>query len=184
MIIEQKLIKIISRIDFLDIGFKTIKQTHRSYIKKFLTEKIGKKHFITDELEINMNKVGLTSNIFNIRIHDVNNKDDIQKIIIALETNYGAHDFKITCIELAHDFYHASPEFLIALFKSVQLDPDIHNIRVFRLKGENKSIPYDPIQLKHLFLNGFNIGVNDYRKDDLYYHFYIKKTDQNKLPLP
>ena len=51
-------------------------------------------------------------------------------------------------------------------------------------EAENQSIPYEPIRLKNLLLQGFNIGVNDYRKDDVYYHFYFKKTDHNKRPLP
>lgn len=182
--IKQKLIKITSTIDFINLSFKTIKATHRSYIKKFLTEKIGKKHFITDEQDDDSNNRSATSNIFNIRLHDVSNKKALQKIIDLLKTNYGAYDFKITCIELAHDFYNAPPELLTALFKSVQLNSDVHNIRVFRLKGENQSIPFEPQKLKDMLVRGFNLGVNDYRTDDLYYHFYFKKTDHNKQPLP
>ncbi len=184
--VQQSLIKIKSQIDFINVSFNTTKATQRSYIKKFLTEKIGKKHFITEEHSHNatVNTDSLASCMFNIRIHDVNNKKCIHKIVHALKKNYGAYNFRITCIELAHDFYNAPPEFLTALFKSIQFDADVQNIRVFRLKGENQTIPYEPIRLKNLLLQGFNIGVNDYRKDDVYYHFYFKKTDHNKCPLP
>ena len=184
--VQQNLIKIKSQIDFINVSFNTTEATQRSYIKKFLTEKIGKKHFITEEHKhdatINTDSVALCT--FNIRIHDVSNKKCIHKIVHALKKNYGAYNFRITCIELAHDFYNAPPEFLTALFKSIQFDADVHSIRIFRLKGENQSIPYEPIRLKNLLIQGFNIGVNDYRKDDVYYHFYFKKTDHNKRPLP
>ena len=184
--VKQSLIKITSQIDFMNVSFNTTKATQRSYIKKFLTEKMGKKHFITEEPSHNatVNTDSVASCTFNIRIHDVNNKKCIHKIVHALKKNYGAYNFRITCIELAHDFYNAPPEFLTALFKSIQFDADVHSIRVFRLKGENQSIPYEPTRLKKLLLQGFNIGVNDYRKDDVYYHFYFKKTDYNKRPLP
>lgn len=184
--VQQSLIKIKSQIDFINVSFNTIKATQRSYIKKFLTEKIGKKHFITEEHKHNatVNTDSMASCTFNIRIHDVSNKKCIYKIVHALKKNYGAFNFRITCIELAHDFYNAPPEFLTALFKSIQFDADVQNIRIFRLKGENQNIPYEPIRLKNLLLQGFNIGVNDYRKDDVYYHFYFKKTDHNKRPLP
>lgn len=184
--VQQSLIKIKSQIDFINVSFNTIKATQRSYIKKFLTEKIGKKHFITEEHNHNstVNTDSVASCTFNIRIHDVNNKKCIHKIVHVLRENYGAFNFRITCIELAHDFYNAPPEFLTALFKSIQFDADVQNIRVFRLKGENQTIPYEPIRLKNLLLQGFNIGVNDYRKDDVYYHFYFKKTDHNRCPLP
>lgn len=186
IVVEQRLIKITSQIDFINFSFKTTTATQRSYIKKFLTEKIGKKHFITEEQKTDFKTTSenLSSNAFNIRIHDLSNKKALQKIIDLLKTNYGAYDFRITCIELAHDFYNAPSELLTALFKSIQLDADVHNIRVFRLKGENQSIPFDPPRLKDLLLRGFNIGVNDYRTDDLYYHFYFKKTDHNKQSLP
>lgn len=184
--VKQSLIKITSQIDFINVCFNTTKATQRSYIKKFLTEKMGKKHFITEEHshKTTVNTDTVASCTFNIRIHDVNNKKCIHKIVHALKKNYGAYNFRITCIELAHDFYNAPPEFLTALFKSIQFDADVHSIRIFRLKGENQSIPYEPIRLKNLLIQGFNIGVNDYRKDDVYYHFYFKKTDHNKRPLP
>ncbi|WP_151778665.1 hypothetical protein [Acinetobacter brisouii] len=47
--VQQSLIKIKSQIDFINVSFSTTRATQRSYIKKFLTEKIGKKHFITEE---------------------------------------------------------------------------------------------------------------------------------------
>ncbi|TCB48529.1 hypothetical protein E0H80_15130 [Acinetobacter sp. ANC 4779] len=186
IVVEQRFIKITSQIDFLNLSFKTTTPTQRSYIKKFLTEKIGKKHFIIEEREMALNTAPQNSylNVYNIRIHDVINKKVIGKIVHALTEHYGAHDFRITCIELAHDFYNAPSELLTALFKSIKFDADVHSIRVFRLKGENKSIPFEPFKLKQLLLKGFNIGVNDYRTDDLYYHFYFKKTDHNKQPLP
>lgn len=184
--VQQRLIKITSQIDFVNVSFNATTATQRSYIKKFLTEKIGKKHFITEEQNLNVkaDTESLSSSTFNIRIHDVSNKKVISKIVDALKSNYGAYDFRITCIELAHDFYNAPPELLTALFKSIQLDADVHSIRAFRLKGENQSLPLEPHRFKDLLIKGFNIGINDYRTDDVYYHFYFKKTDHNKRPLP
>lgn len=182
--IQQKLVKITSEVDFLDLSFKTLKATHRSYIKKFLSEKVGKKHFITNGTDVTVDDQGELFTKFTIRLHDPSNKKSLYKIIDLLKSQYGSYDFKITCIELAHDFRNSPIELLIALFKSIQFESNVHYIRVFRSKGENESVPFDPKTLKDMLLAGFNIGVNDYRKDDVYYHFYFKKTDQNKAPLP
>lgn len=71
-------------------------------------------------------------------------------------------NFRITCIELSHDFYNVDLSLITALFKSLEHD---NRIRLFRSSNENRSIPESPIVLKQLIEDGFNIRINDYRKD-------------------
>ena len=167
-------ISVKAHVDFLDLYFETDQSCSRHNIKKYLTEKTGIKHFVSEHEQG-----------FIIRLHDVNSRKKLQSRIGYLK-HFGCKEesFHIVELELAIDFYHFKHRALaIALLKSIRLPSTTGNFRVFKHQlGVFTPIPTAPHSLLKKLENGYNIGIN--RKDaDEYWHIYVKTTDYNKQPL-
>lgn len=168
-------IQIKAQVDFIDLYFEIGKTSTRHDIKKFLTEKTGITHYISEY------ETG-----FIIRLHDMNSLSVLRRRISYLRHFECKIDsFKIMQIELAIDFYNFKHRALTtALFKSIRLPSTVENIRVYKSQlGVFTPIPSTPHSMFRKLENGYNIGIN-HRDADEYWHLYIKTTDCNKQPLP
>ncbi|EXR29867.1 hypothetical protein ACT4YA_10270 [Acinetobacter baumannii] len=167
-------IKIKAQVDFLDLYFEIDKDSTRHDIKKFLTEKTGITHYISE-----------FKNGFIIRLHDMNSIDQLRRRIQHLNHFKCKGDsFRIMEIELAIDFYRFKHKALVtALLKSIRLPSTATNFRVFKSQlGVFNPLPKMPLTLIKKIENGYNIGIN-HRDADEYWHLYVKTTDHNKQPL-
>lgn len=167
-------IKIKAQVDFLDLYFEIEKSSTRHDIKKYLTEKTGITHYISEH------KKG-----FIIRLHDMNSLHELRRRIQYLNHfKCNKESFRIMEIELAIDFYHFKHRALVtALFKSLCLPSTAENFRVFKNQlGVFTPIPLTPLAMMKKLESGYNIGIN-HKKADEYWHLYVKTTDQNKQPL-
>lgn len=168
-------IQIKAQVDFIDLYFEIGKTSTRHDIKKFLTEKTGITHYISEY------ETG-----FIIRLHDMNSLSVLRHRISYLRHFECKIDsFKIMQIELAIDFYNFKHRALTtALFKSIRLPNTVENLRVYKSQlGVFTPIPSTPHSMFRKLQNGYNIGIN-HRDADEYWHLYIKTTDCNKQPLP
>lgn len=167
-------IKVKAQVDFLDLYFEIDKDSTRHDIKKFLTEKTGVTHYISE-----------FKNGFIIRLHDMNSIDQLRRRIQHLNHFQCKEDsFRIMEVELAIDFYQFKHKALItALLKSIRLPSAATNFRVFKNQlGVFNPLPTMPLTLIRKIQNGYNIGIN-HRDADEYWHLYVKTTDHNKQPL-
>ena len=88
-------IKVKAQVDFLDLHFEISKPSTRHDIKKYLTEKTGIAHYISEH-----------GKGFIIRLHDINSLRELQHRIEYLKHfDCNKESFQITEIELAIDFY-------------------------------------------------------------------------------
>lgn len=168
-------IQIKAQVDFIDLYFEISKTTTRHDIKKFLTEKTGINHYISEY------ETG-----FIIRLHDMNSLSVLRRRISYLRHFECKIDsFKIMQMELAIDFYNFKHRALTtALFKSIRLPSTVENLRVYKSQlGVFTPIPDTPYSMLRKLDNGYNIGIN-HRDADEYWHLYVKTTDHNKQPLP
>ncbi|MCO8090075.1 hypothetical protein [Acinetobacter pseudolwoffii] len=168
-------IQIKAQVDFIDLYFEIGKTSTRHDIKKFLTEKTGITHYISEY------ETG-----FIIRLHDMNSLSALRRRISYLKHfECNLDSFKIMEIELAVDFYNFKHRALTtALFKSIRLPSTVENLRVYKSQlGVFTPIPSTPHSMFRKLENGYNIGIN-HRDADEYWHLYIKTTDCNKQPLP
>lgn len=168
-------IQLKAQVDFIDLYFEIGKTSTRHDIKKFLTEKTGITHYISEY------QAG-----FIIRLHDMNSFNVLRRRISYLkhfECNFDS--FKIMEIELAIDFYNFKHRALTtALFKSIRLPSTVENLRVYKSQlGVFTPIPSTPYSMFRKLENGYNIGIN-HRNAEEYWHLYVKTTDCNKQPLP
>ena len=168
-------IRIKAQVDFIDLYFEIAKTSTRHDIKKFLTEKTGITHYISEY------ETG-----FIIRLHDMNSLSVLQRRISYLRHfEYKIDSLKIMEIELAIDFYNFKHRALTtALLKSIRLPSTVENLRVYKSQlGVFTPIPNTPYSMFGKLENGYNIGIN-HRDADEYWHLYVKTTDCNKQPLP
>lgn len=168
-------IRIKAQVDFIDLYFEIAKTSTRHDIKKFLTEKTGITHYISEY------ETG-----FIIRLHDMNSLSVLQRRISYLRHfEYKIDSLKIMEIELAIDFYNFKHRALItALLKSIRLPSTVENLRVYKSQlGIFTPLPNTPYSMFRKLENGYNIGIN-HRDADEYWHLYVKTTDCNKQPLP
>ena len=168
-------IQIKAQVDFIDLYFEIGKTSTRHDIKKFLTEKTGITHYISEY------QTG-----FIIRLHDMNSINVLRRRISYLRHfEYKMDSLKIMEIELAIDFYHFKHRALTtALFKSIRLPSTVENLRVYKSQlGVFTPIPTTPHAMIRKLDNGYNIGIN-HRDADEYWHLYVKTTDYNKQALP
>lgn len=168
-------IQIKAQVDFIDLYFEIGKTSTRHDIKKFLTEKTGITHYISEY------ETG-----FIIRLHDMNSLSALRRRISYLRHFECKIDsFKIMQIELAIDFYNFKHRALTtALFKSIRLPSTVENLRVYKSQlGVFTPIPSTPHSMFRKLENCYNIGIN-HRDADEYWHLYVKTTDCNKQPLP
>ncbi len=168
-------IRIKAQVDFIDLYFEIAKTSTRHDIKKFLTEKTGITHYISEY------ETG-----FIIRLHDMNSLSVLRRRISYLRHFECKIDsFKIMQIELAIDFYNFKHRALTtALFKSIRLPSTVANLRVYKSQlGVFTPIPSTPHSMFRKLEHGYNIGIN-HRDADEYSHLYVKTTDCNKQPLP
>ena len=159
----------------LDLYFEIEKSSTRHDIKKYLTEKTGITHYISEH------KKG-----FIIRLHDMNSLYELRRRIEYLNHfECNKESFRIMEIELAIDFYRFKHRALVtALFKSICLPSTAENFRVFKNQlGVFTPIPLTAQAMMKKLESGYNIGIN-HKKADEYWHLYVKTTDQNKHPLP
>lgn len=167
-------IKVKAQVDFLDLYFEIDKNSTRHEIKKFLTEKTGITHYISEF------KNGLI-----IRLHDMNSIDQLRRRIQHLNHfQCKENSFRIMEVELTIDFYRFKHKALVtALLKSIRLPSTATNLRVFKSQlGVFNPLPKMPLTLIKKIENGYNIGIN-HRDADEYWHLYVKTTDHNKQPL-
>lgn len=168
-------IQIKAQVDFIDLYFEIGKTSTRHDIKKFLTEKTGITHYISEY------ETG-----FIIRLHDMNSLSVLRRRISYLRHfEYKIDSLKIMEIELAIDFYNFKHRALTtALLKSIRLPSTVENLRVYKSQlGVFTPIPSTPHSMFRKLENGYNIGIN-HRDADEYWHLYVKTTDCNKQPLP
>lgn len=168
-------IQIKAQVDFIDLYFEIGKTSTRHDIKKFLTEKTGITHYISEY------ETG-----FIIRLHDMNSLSALRRRISYLRHfECKINSFKIMQIELAIDFYNFKHRALTtALFKSIRLPSTVENLRVYKSQlGVFTPIPSTPHSMFRKLENCYNIGIN-HRDADEYWHLYVKTTDCNKQPLP
>ena len=168
-------IKVKAQIDFLDLYFEIGKASTRHDIKKYLTEKTGITHYISEH-----------RNGFIIRLHDMNSLLLLQRRIQHLRHfDCNANSLQVMEMELAIDFYQFKHRALAtALFKSIRLPSSTNNFRVFKSKsGEFTAIPNNPLAMISKLNQDYNIGIN-HKNADEYWHLYVKTTDHNKQPLP
>lgn len=168
-------IKVKAQVDFLDLYFEIEKSSTRHDIKKYLTEKTGIAHYISEY------RKG-----FIIRLHDMNSLHELRRRIQYLDHfKCNKDSFQIMELELAIDFYRFKHKALVtALFKSICLPSTAENFRVFKNQlGVFTPIPLTPLAMMKKLESGYNIGIN-HKKADEYWHLYVKTTDQNKQPLP
>lgn len=100
-----------AQVDFLDLYFEIGKASTRHDIKKYLTEKTGITHYISEY-----------RNGFIIRFHDMNSLKELQRRIHYLRHyELNVSSLRVIEIELAIDFYRFKHRALItALFKSIR----------------------------------------------------------------
>ncbi|HAV4223944.1 TPA: hypothetical protein JIQ06_000087 [Acinetobacter baumannii] len=168
-------IQIKAQVDFIDLYFEIAKSSTRHDIKKFLTEKTGITHYISEY------ETG-----FIIRLHDMYSLCVLQRRISYLRHFECKIDtFKIMEVELAIDFYNFKHRALTtALFKSIRLPSTVVNLRVYNGQlGVFTPIPNTPHSMLKKLKNSYNIGIN-HKDADEYWHLYVKTTDCNKQPLP
>lgn len=168
-------IQLKAQVDFIDLYFEIGKTSTRHDIKKFLTEKTGIAHYISEY------ETG-----FIIRLHDMNSLSVLRRRISYLRHFECKLDsFKIMQIELAIDFYNFKHRALTtALLKSIRLPSTVENLRVYKSQlGVFTPIPSTPHSMFRKLENGYNIGIN-HKDADEYWHLYVKTTDCNKQPLP
>lgn len=168
-------IQIKAQVDFIDLYFEIGKTSTRHDIKKFLTEKTGITHYISEY------QTG-----FIIRLHDMNSINVLRRRISYLRHFECKIDsLKIMEIELAIDFYYFKHRALTtALLKSIRLPSTVENLRVYKSQlGVFTPIPTTPHAMIRKLDNGYNIGIN-HRDAEEYWHLYVKTTDYNKQPLP
>ena len=168
-------IKVKAQVDFLDLYFEINKVSTRHDIKKYLTEKTGITHYISE-----------FKNGFIIRLHDMNSIDQLRRRIQHLHHFHSKEDsFQIMEVELAIDSYRFKHKALVtALLKSIRLPSTATNLRVFKNQlGVFTPIPATPISMMSKLDNGYNVGIN-HKLADEYWHLYVKMTDNNKQPLP
>lgn len=168
-------IQIKAQVDFIDLYFEISKTSTRHDIKKFLTEKTGVTHYISEY------EAG-----FIIRLHDMNSLSVLRRRITHMRHfEYKIDSFKIMEVELAIDFYNFKHRSLTtALFKSIRLPSTVENLRVYNGQlGVFTPIPSTPHSMLRKLENSYNIGIN-HRDADEYWHLYVKTTDCNKQPLP
>lgn len=168
-------IQIKAQVDFIDLYFEISKTSTRHDIKKFLTEKTGVTHYISEY------ETG-----FIIRLHDMNSLSVLRRRITHLRHfEYKIDSLKIMEVELAIDFYNFKHRSLTtALFKSIRLPSTVENLRVYNGQlGVFTPIPSTPHSILRKLENSYNIGIN-HRDADEYWHLYVKTTDCNKQPLP
>lgn len=168
-------IKVKAQVDFLDLYFEIGKASTRHDIKKYLTEKTGVTHYISEH-----------GNGFIIRLHDINSMHQLQRRIQFLD-HFNCHtdSFQVVEMELAVDFYQFKHRALAtALFKSIRLPSSTNNLRVYKSKsGVFTPIPSDPLTMISKLNLDYNIGMN-HKNADEYWHLYVKTTDHNKQSLP
>lgn len=168
-------IKVKAQVDFLDLYFEIGKASTRHDIKKYLTEKTGVTHYISEH-----------GNGFIIRLHDMNSMLQLQRRIQFLD-HFNCHtdSFQVVEMELAVDFYQFKHRALAtALFKSIRLPSSTNNLRVYKSKsGVFTPIPNDPLTMISKLNQDYNIGMN-HKNADEYWHLYVKTTDHNKQSLP
>ena len=168
-------IKVKAQVDFLDLYFEIGKASTRHDIKKYLTEKTGVTHYISEH-----------RNGFIIRLHDMNSMHQLQRRIQFLD-HFNCHtdSFQVVEMELAVDFYQFKHRALTtALFKSIRLPSSINNLRIYKSKsGVFTPIPNDPLTMISKLNESYNIGIN-HKSADEYWHLYVKTTDHNKQSLP
>jgi len=168
-------IQIKAQVDFIDLYFEISKTSTRHDIKKFLTEKTGITHYISEY------ETG-----FIIRLHDMNSLSVLRRRISYLRHFECKIDsFKIMEIELAIDFYNFKHRALTtALLKSIRLPSTVENLRVYKSQlGVFTPIPNTPYSMLRKLESGYNIGIS-HRDADEYWHLYVKTTDCNKQSLP
>ncbi|MFH7767711.1 hypothetical protein [Acinetobacter sp. BSP-28] len=194
-------VKIKPCIDFLHVEFETDEPQRYSDIKKYLTQHTKKASYIRPH-----NQQSEMSTRFTVHLYDVINLKDLKARLDPLRhyiKDYDVNRLKVTQMELALDFYNARDDLLIALFKSVLLRENAHNIRLFgkekkhvrfvKLSEKDKHKKQAPL-LHSKFLqiiqhggcdkgSNSNIGIND-REDSIYYHGYLKQTDDGGKVLP
>lgn len=176
------IIKVKAVIDFVVIQFVTDRAYKQSDLKGALTKVSGHRYFVE--------QVG--DQTFTIRLHDIKSKKDLLKRLqplLRFNKSVDLLDLHVTCIERAIDFYISDfndeelASFAVALMKSIRLSSNSHNIRLYRSKGEtfelnsNKYAPFKHNEFVYHLAQGYNIGINNEKLDDLYHHIYIKKTD-------
>ena len=158
-------------VDESNCKFTVMKDAH-SRIKEFLTKKTGTAYYIEKE----------SWKTFTIKIHDVNNLKQLLPIISILEDHYGAQrdKMKVKAIELSHDFYNVKKkEFLIALYKSIQLPATADNMRIYKdSKGMLSAVPASLDSFVSAINKGYTVGINDSRTAPHYYRIYHKVTDK------
>lgn len=168
-------IKVKAQVDFFDLYFEIGKASTRHDIKKYLTEKTGVTHYISEH-----------RNGFIIRLHDMNSMHQLQRRIQFLD-HFNCHtdSFQVVEMELAVDFYQFKHRALAtALFKSIRLPSSINNLRIYKSKsGVFTPIPNDPLTMISKLNESYNIGIN-HKSADEYWHLYVKTTDHNKQSLP
>lgn len=167
-------IKVKAQVDFLDLYFEIGKASTRHDIKKYLTEKTGITHYISE-----------FKNGFILRLHDMNSIDQLRRRIQHLNHFQCTEDsLRIMEVELAIDFYQFKHKALItALLKSIRLPSTATNFRVFKNQlGIFNPLPTMPLTLIRKIQNGYNIGIN-HKDANEYWHLYVKTTDHNKQPL-
>lgn len=166
-------------VDFMKLEFVPQTNTHRSMIKKYLTEKTGTKFYIEEESEVDVEQAGKK---FIITIHDIKSRQQLERILDEL-SHYGVNRqlVKVVGIELSLDFYNAPrKELLIALFKCLRLPKDAQDMRVYREK--RKDMPVSLMKVKEYLDDFYCIGIN-HQDSDLFYRLYYKITDRQQ-PLP
>jgi len=164
-----------AQVDFLDLYFEIERPSTRHDIKKYLTEKTGITHYISEYM-----------NGFIIRFHDMNSLKELQRRIHYLKHyELNVSSLRVIEIELAIDFYRFKHRALVtALFKSLRLPSTAENFRVFKNQlGVFNPLPTTPLTMMKRLECGYNIGIN-HKAADEYWHLYVKTTDQNKQLLP
>lgn len=178
-------------IDWLDLRFTvdsnlcmfSTDPKARSYIKAFITRSTGTRHYIAND-ESQITQDGMS---FTIRLHDVRNTKDLQKITYLLHKQYGANCelMTIEAIELSFDLYGGdSSAVVIKLHKAMQYPQAAKSFRVYKTKGTQRDIPESMQELYELLQSGYNIGVGDHRFDEFCVRLYFKRTDKGGQPLP
>ncbi|EJO34984.1 hypothetical protein ACINWCA157_0552 [Acinetobacter radioresistens WC-A-157] len=124
---------------------------------------------------------------FIIRLHDIERKNEIEKISSALARQYGAdhNKMKIVAIELSTDWRGAkSNGLLTALHKSVRYDSATDNFRIYRRRSDKVEVmPSKPHCLIQRLNHGYNMGMGHRDDAPTRYHAYNKTTNNGK-PLP
>ena len=155
----------------------------RSYIKSFITRQTGTRHYVAhDEKDIAQD-----GTYFTIRLHDIRNAKDLNRITSLLHSQYGAtiEAMTIEAIELSFDLYGGNGSAtVIKLYKAMQYPQAMKNFRIYKTQGTKSVIPRSLHQLYERLEDGFNIGVGDHRFDEFCVRTYFKRTDKGGVSLP